>query len=768
VNAHGRRLSGLLVATLAALALLPFAVPVSASPIDPPGPGDATLGGDENRVHLEVSELTPRVVTAQTDDIVLRGRITNTGDRPISRIDVRLQLGERLRSPQAMQNALLSPPETEAGKSPFKPVARALQPGQSAGLAVRVPLGAAGGPGALPITERGVYPLLVNINGTPEYGGAARVGSLDMLLPVRSVPGRPSAPPRSPGQPPALTMLWPIADIPRRVGTQDDKQVLSDDRLATSLAPGGRLYDLVAAAGSATATDPRLGSSICYAVDPDLVDTVTKMTDGYRVRIKPGETRPGQGAGAAKAWLQRLRELTGGQCVLSLPYADADLVALARGGVVDLEKLAVNSSPVLKQELGVSPLRDVVWPASGSLDARSMSDLAGAGATSMVLDPGALSPTEAAGPLPIDGTPSGEARAIRLDRLVSTGFGGSSVERAMQTGQRPSSQTPADTRSVAVQNGLAAMLYRTEFAPSTDPRSGTMLIAPPRRWQAPASELHTLLDTAQSLIAQHDVRPVGLGELTQAPPALSSVNLDYQPATAAAEVPPAVIRRIAADNAKQRDLLGAMHRDSSTLREPADVVLPVQRALLRAASTAWRGTQRPKAFEAATNASNQLFGLSSQISVLAPNLPVSLASNESRLPVTVHNGLPVAVQVRIVLRNSPGLRTDKTVDRVVPPGGNRNAEISAQVLRPGRFTVDVALTTPGGTQLGNPARIQLSSTAYGTVTLVIAGTAFGLLLLLSGRRIYRRVRTARAAGGAAPIPPAAATGVSDWQETGKR
>lgn len=760
----GRRILSLLVAGLAVLALLPFA-PAAASPVDA---GDAAIDAAPNRVHLQVSELTPRVVTAETRDLVLRGRITNTSDRKISRIEIRLQLGERLHSPRAVQSALLNPPDTDAGKSPFRPVSRGLAPGQSTPVAVRVPLGPAGGPGALPVDEHGIYPLLVNINGTPEYGGAARVGSLDMLLPVRSVPGQPSRSPRSPGEPPALTMLWPIADIPRRVGTENDQQVLSDDRLASSLAPGGRLYQLVAAADSATSGNPQLASSICYAVDPDLVTTVDKMTGGYRVRAEPGRTRPGRGAEAAKAWLQRLRDLLRGQCVMTLPYADADLVALARGGVVDLEKLAVNSSSALQQVLGVSPLRDVVWPASGSLDTRSLSDLVGAGTTNVVLDPGALSPTEAKGPLPIDGTQDGQARALRLDRLVSTGLGGSTVERMMQTGQRPGSQTPADTRSVAVQNGLAAMLYRTEFAPSTAAGSGTMLIAPPRRWQAPASELRTLLNTAQSLIALHEVRPVGLAELSRAPQALSSVNLDYQPATAAAEVPPAVIRQIARDNAKQRDLLGAMKRDSSTRREPADVVLPVQRALLRAASTAWRGTERTHAFEAARNASNQLFGLSSQISVLAPNLPVSLASSESRLPVTVHNGLPVAVQVRVVLRNSPGLRTDRTVDRVIPPGANLNAEITAQVLRPGRFTVDVALTTPGGTQLGNPARIQLSSTAYGTGTLVIAGTAFGALLLLSGRRIYRRVRAARKAAGGPPTPPAAATGVSEWQETSKR
>ena len=71
------------------------------------------------------------------------------------------------------------------------------------------------------------------------------------------------------------------------------------------------------------------------------------------------------------------------------------------------------------------------------------------------------------------------------------------------------------------------------------------------------------------------------------------------------------------------------------------------------------------------------------------------------------------------------------------------------MIRSGRFTVDVSLSTPGGTPLGSTARIELSSTSYGSVTLIITGTAAAVLFLLVGLRIYRRVKTARAAG-----PPA--------------
>lgn len=752
-----------------AVAMLAPVGPALAEPGDPLDPGPSALRA-ANRVSLEIATLTPRVVTSDTRSITIRGKLRNIGDRPITNVELRMQLGERLDSQEAIQTALVHPPDAAVALSDFTPVTRRLAPRADADFAMRVDIGTA--PGQLPLTERGIFPLLLNANGTPEYGGQARVGSLDMLLPVRSVPGGSPAPRRR-GSPPQLTMLWPLVDDrPRRVGTQGDKQVLSDDELATSLAPGGRLYDLVDTANSAIRQDSDMASSLCFAIDPDLVQTARRMVGGYRVRSGDGEgrTKPGKGASAATEWLNRLSDLVSGHCVLALPYADADLVALARQGITDLERLAVNSSSVLTHDLGAGrPVQNVVWPAGGSLDRRSLADLAGDGTRTVVMDPGVLGRSSAAGPLPLESSGEGAApRALRLDRLVSSALGGSSVERGRQSGAPMASQTPADTPSVAVQDGLAAVLYRTVFEDPEESSNPSMLIAPPRRWQAPASELRTLLQFTQAVFHDGLATPVSLRELSNAAPALSSVSVDYPPAAAAGEVPRSVTDQVADDNAKQRDLLGAMKRDGSTGREPGTVVLPVRQALLRATSSAWRGIGRDGAVEAARNASNQLQGLTSLVSVSRPGLPVSMASDNSRLPLTIRNGLPVAIRVQVKINNAAGLDSDSNIERLLPAGLVRTTEVRARVLRSGRFTVDVALSTPGGTQLGQPVRIELSSSAYGGVTLAVAGTAFGALLLLSGRRIYRRVRTGRDTAVATPAPPAAAIGVSKRRRTSKR
>ena len=116
------------------------------------------------------------------------------------------------------------------------------------------------------IDEPGVYPLLVNVNGTPDYGAPARLDDARFLLPVLGVPPEPRREPSADAlaavvppdtsKPVRLTMLWPLGR-PAAAGAQarpggTTPVRLIDDELATSLADrrparhpavGGRLRD---------------------------------------------------------------------------------------------------------------------------------------------------------------------------------------------------------------------------------------------------------------------------------------------------------------------------------------------------------------------------------------------------------------------------------------------------------------------------------------------------------------------------------------------
>jgi hypothetical protein len=89
----------------------------------------------------------------------------------------------------------------------------------------------------------------------------------------------------------------------------------------------------------------------------------------------------------------------------------------------------------------------------------------------------------------------------------------------------------------------------------------------------------------------------------------------------------------------------------------------------------------------------------------------------------------------------------------VPPLGRIQVRANAQVVRAGQFAVDAVVQTPEGTILGPPTRLQVRSTAYGTVTVWITAIAGGLLVLLVTRRLLRRFRGERPAAPAAPSEP---------------
>jgi hypothetical protein len=105
----------------------------------------------------------------------------------------------------------------------------------------------------------------------------------------------------------------------------------------------------------------------------------------------------------------------------------------------------------------------------------------------------------------------------------------------------------------------------------------------------------------------------------------------------------------------------------------------------------------------------------------------------------------VAIMVNIHLAATPGLRPEPVGDIRIPSQSSRSQIVPAEVIRAGRFTVDIDLTTPsGGTELGETSRLELASTSYGVVTIALTGVAGGVLVLLVAFRIFRRVRGARA------------------------
>src|SRR4051794_32368603 len=279
-------------------------------------------------LQLHIDKITPDTISTTSEPVVtVAGTVTNVGDRPVRDVMVRLEHAAAVTSSAGLRTNLAGGVEQYQAVADFVTVAPELAQGQHVPFMLTYPVRSAELP-SLRIDQPGVYPALVNVNGTPDYGAPARLDDARFLLPVLGVPADPttdsddsvsSVVPPDTSHPVRVTMLWPLADRPRLAAGIPGGSApvrLIDDELASSLAPGGRLDTLLSAADFATSApvDPggQTRSALCLAVDPDLLITVNAMTAGYLVNDDPAggvssPTHPGAGQDAAVGWLGRLR-----------------------------------------------------------------------------------------------------------------------------------------------------------------------------------------------------------------------------------------------------------------------------------------------------------------------------------------------------------------------------------------------------------------------------------------------------------------------------
>ncbi|MFJ1765887.1 DUF6049 family protein [Amycolatopsis sp. NPDC088138] len=678
------------------------------------------------RLRVELNELNPRVITGSTTTLTVAGTVTNTGDRKVTRPQVRLQVGERQTTERGIGEVLSGAVIKDSPLTDFTSVADVLEPGQSAPLNISVTLT---GQRAAQFSRPGVYPLLVNVNGTPEFGGPARLGAVSMLMPVLTGPGKQAT---HPSGAPSMTLLWPLtSSVPHVYAAPlGGKTVLADDRLADEIGPDGRLNALVTAAHTAVQGDANLGRSLCFALDPDLLATVDAMSHGYLVHTDAGNI-DGKGTETAQAWLAALRSLVGTRCVVALPFSDADLntVSQIRPGDPALVTRAAGGAATIQELTGVTPQPGVLWP-DGTPNDSVLAALSQAGIRTVVTDAGKLAPAATGGGVTVQGS---TVRAQPTDSLIASAMAGVPTV--------PDSVTvPATTEAaVASQNGLGALAFRAGLGlPTGQQRPDHLLVAPPRRWDAPAAELTAYLQQVGNYLDAGLVTATSLQTLLAAEPAGSGPVGDGGQDPAA---DPALVSMLANLDDKTTGLAAAMQLDPTKRVKPDDVVAPVRLAELRGASTAWRGLP---ADAATANARADLSAISEQVSVSQPKQTIALASGNSPLPVYVSNDLPVGINARFVLTNNTGLRSDDARAWYFPAGGGKNYFLPVEALRAGRFSVDVSLRTPADTPLGSSARFELTSTEYGAITIIATVAAGAALLLLASRRIYRRVKDAKA------------------------
>lgn len=720
-------------------------------------------------LQIRVDQVTPDVVTTTSEPVVtVTGMVTNVGDRPVRDVMVRLEHAAAVTSSAGLRTNLDGATDQYQPAVDFLTVATELQRRQGAGFRLSVPVRSSTGP-SLGIDEPGVYPMLVNVNGTPDYGEPARLDNARFLLPVVGVP--PNSTDRSAdamssvvapdtSKPVQLTMLWPLAHRPRLSPGAPGGTVpvrLIDDDLATSLAAGGRLDALLAAAEFATGRDVdpdgAVARSLCLAVDPDLLVTVNAMTTGYVVSDSPDSsaqqpgtpTHPGTGEAAAVGWLTRLRALAHRVCVTPTVYAQADLDSLQRINDAGLSTAATSAAgDVVDKILGVTSTRGATLMGDGPLTKRAAELLDANGPTVAIAAAGCSGHDTASG---APATADVVSRQV-LPHVVTAPFDPAVGAALAAAGTDPVAPTYLDA-GLAVrlrhdsdaarrQDALGSMLWRA-LTPNIAGR--VQVLMPPAVWSLAPDDARAILTTLATSIRSGLAVPRPLSAViadaeafAQAPQSLSTQS------AARGRFDNDVIAKVTADVNRLWGLTSALTVDARSGLTGVQYTAPLREDMLRAVSQSERpDTRNGLAHQRLDIVGHTIDDLFGAVSIVNPGGSYTLATEHSPLPLALHNGLAVPIRVRLQVDAPPGMAVTDVGQIELPPG-YLPLRVPIEVNFTQRVAVDVSLRTPDGLALGEPVRLSVHSNAYGKVLFAITMTAAAVLVLLAGRRLWHRFR----------------------------
>ncbi|KAB1502818.1 hypothetical protein F7230_07385 [Corynebacterium sp. 320] len=553
----------------------------------------------QQQVSVAIEDVQPRMVMAGDRSVEFILRVQNHRDTPVGNVSLRLQSLPAVQTAAGVRRALLSNsgeyPEVSA-PSDVDGV-DFLGPGEQKTIRVRVSREAAGSPGAdtagstsgtssagsdtagadrapdvtftLPqLKDEGPHPIMFALMGDTLQGTQDIVSVARTTVTVAAAPKEDQAPT-------PMTLVWPLSadtDVaPGGMGDAPERAplVLRSENLAKELADGGRLRGLLDAYRSA-GEGPQgraLRASSCIAVDPDLVDTVERMTHGYRVgeqdtlmKSQPRRLRDswgeifgtdapnqveGTGVEDAQAWLEDLRALVKDACVVVLPYAGTDSNLLAEGApdlALRARELGVD---VVRRVLGVEPVEAVNIPTNGYVTEEGMAAVAGQTAVvasnSITVtqeaqlpepDDADVNPNDAASD---DATDAGQAAdadpewARRLTTVEApAGAGGAGAAGAgftalpfsddlaavlRSTGSRPevAGFSNPDLRYDPTKDSPAARMGDALAVLDREVASGNPVLAvPPHDWSVSQEDAGAFLDALTSMFAEHRITPAPL------------------------------------------------------------------------------------------------------------------------------------------------------------------------------------------------------------------------------------------------------------------
>ncbi len=710
------RLTAALMALLLVFTVTGFLSPVPASA----GPAASALQRQrQGTVTVVLESLKPTVLGPKTKKLGVQAKITNVGSQPLVGLEARLLYGERFSNRSQLEDFSKSATDESVpgvldSKGPFDLAPGASRTVKLANTASHV---FAHRPG-----ELSVYPLAVTVSSAT----LGRIGGAHTYINYVPKDAKKNI------QPTRVAFIWPLIDTPHR--TTDRK--FYDDNLAASLDAGakGRLNTLLNALGSGS-------DAVTLAIDPSLLTDIQAMQKDYRIRDRKEDTPKSP---AATAWLSKLKTyLKNPKNEFFLtPYADVDTVALVNrrfgSGEASLLKAAYADKRLGLDVLGrdAETYPKLAWPNNGTINQATIDRLVAnkdLGSSAFLLSSNQL-------------TANAASHTPNAATTVQTSKGAHKVAIAFDDTlqQIVSGDTSSPGAALgARQRYLAETAMITAEAPS---QSRTLVVAPDRRWNPGLDFARSLLETKDARSAW--LKPVSLGDIAAAKNRTPDERQLITYTDGDRELSQHYLETVKAMNKEA-------YAFSKIFTEP-DTSL--QRAAMRVASGAWRGTgKRIQAAYSYQDKARKDHDAEIDKIGLVSGTEKQLAGSSGVLKFTIVNEFPQEsgpVDILIKITTYP-------LGQLVFPGEdgeNGSSYVLERRIEAGqKDTIQVPVKLPTGSSLKNEVEVEVKifnkdvqevnsqsvfvkTTGFSSVGLFITVGALGVLVIGVG---FRGVRARR-------------------------
>jgi hypothetical protein len=562
---------------------------------------------------------------------------------------------------------------------------------------------------SLGITVFGVYPVAAQLQDS----AGDVLTSAQTLLPFW--PGQAAS-----GllRPLNISWLWPLIDQPRHQVCS----ALTNNDLATSLSPGGRLSALVQAGASYADAD------LTWVIDPALLSDAATMRSPYQVDPKANCTgaRNEPPSQAAAKWLAALKAATADQQKVVTPYANVDMTALVHQGLTaDLASAYATGDAVARSVLGETFPAGIAWPAGGTTNLSVLTDLATAEHVRTVVLSSGQMPPETSGYEPDDAVTS-----------IQTGAG-----TTMNVLLADDTLTGLLRSSGSVSNFAVEQRFLAETAmiAAEAPNSArSVVVAPPENWSPSRALASGLLGET---VSAPWLKAATLNSLTTTQDPERTVSRQALPASTPSpgELSRAYLSQVSALGARLGVYKSMLYQVSPSYLQS------LTEALSATESSAWRGDATAQGRALVQSLSGYLQSAEHKVQIVTSAHQVPMAGASGLVPVSIQNGLHQAIRVQVNASavNLPNRSSQLTIGHfdnlvIVPAGDTATVKLPVSSAPQGSTVIDLSLTSANGKPLAFAnTSITVNSTRYGRAILFLIGAAIGVFVLTS---VYRAVR----------------------------